>query len=494
VALRTISRRFPDYGWSWPSGKLDQLLKAALLQDEEVALNLASSYLDENDVDLAPAREHRLLAAIAERFGNRLSTHQAYIRLAGMQKFLWTKSRLAMHEALPALRLMAGDGRDVMLFKGAGRIAVDPAAQRGRVAHDIDVLVRPEDLEKAFEILRENGWAASTGASPHYVKSILPALQSLNFFKGSFGDIDLHQAAYNVSQRSAEDDITLWERAVAARFCGVDVLAPSPADRVALAVAHGGLDAHAHSDWLVDSAVAISGGEVDWNTFLGIVEKRRIAVPAAIALSYLRLEIGVSVPDDVLGEVVALADRAGPSLWSSLLQAKPRTDFGVLSWASRGLAKQMRLKKKRAERQVRLPDVVWSGNRVWNAPSTDSARPALSEKIVLPEASAGKTLRVALLVKIGIPPVRRRIEMEINSEKRHIARLRYRTLRQAEGARLLRFEGTIEPEPGETQVILEARPSRQFREWRDEASVAAYGALPFQLISAKISVEAAKRP
>ena len=122
--LRPISRRFPDYGWSWPAGKLDQLLKAALLQDESAALKFASVYLDENDINIASSREHRLLAAIADRFGSKLSAHSAYVRLAGMQKLQWTRSRLAIHEAAPALRLMAGSGRNIVLFKGAGRIAV----------------------------------------------------------------------------------------------------------------------------------------------------------------------------------------------------------------------------------------------------------------------------------------------------------------------------------------------------------------------------------
>ena len=134
-----------------------------------------------------------------------------------------------------------------------------------------------------------------------------------------------------------------------------------------------------------------------------------------------------------------------------------------------------------------MPDVVWSGSRVWSAPPAPPETFGLSEKISLPEGSEGKDLQIALLVKIGTPPVRRRIEMEINSGERHIARLRYRTFTQADGARLLRFNGTIRPKPGETFVTLEARPSRHFRDWRDQATVATYGALPFQLLSADIS-------
>ncbi|NUS22566.1 MAG: hypothetical protein HOQ25_22720, partial [Mesorhizobium sp.] len=36
-------------------------------------------------------------------------------------------------------------------------------------------------------------------------------------------------------------------------------------------------------------------------------------------------------------------------------------------------------------------------------------------------------------------------------------------------------------------LVLEARPSRQFRVWDNEQAVATYGALPFQIVSAKFS-------
>ncbi|RUV53265.1 hypothetical protein EOB77_02765, partial [Mesorhizobium sp. M7A.F.Ca.MR.228.00.0.0] len=69
--VRRIGRRFPDYGWSWPTGQLDLLLKAALLSDEDAAVACAARWLDENDIDLVSFREHRLLAAISDRFGRK---------------------------------------------------------------------------------------------------------------------------------------------------------------------------------------------------------------------------------------------------------------------------------------------------------------------------------------------------------------------------------------------------------------------------------------
>ena len=354
-ALRRIRRRFPDYGWSWPTGGLDQLLKAALLPDEEAAASHAARWLDENDIDHVAFREHRLLAAISDRFGRKLAAHPAYPRLVGLQKMLWTKSRLAAREAEPALQAMIDAGCAVMLIKGASRIAVNASAQRGRVAHDIDILVRPQDMIAAFDVLCDRDWQIATGVSPQYLRTRLASLRSMNFFKGSFGDIDLHQQAYDGSQQSAEDDLAIWQRALSAEFNGVGVLVPSPADRMALAIGHGGLDAHTHSDWLVDCAVAIESGGVDWGVFADIVARRGLAVAAAVALSYLHLETGIAVPEAELAKTVELADRAGLSRWSSVLQAKPRTDFGGLVWLSRGFAKQLRLKRKKGRCNSRRP-------------------------------------------------------------------------------------------------------------------------------------------
>ncbi|MER8806735.1 nucleotidyltransferase family protein [Mesorhizobium australicum] len=490
AGIRRISRRFPDYGWSWPTGGLDQLLKAALLADEHAAAGCALQWLSANDIDLVSFREHRLLAAICDRFGRKLAGHSAYPRLIGLQKMLWTKSRMAMREAEPALQAMTDSGCLVMLIKGASRIALNASAQRGRVAHDIDILVRPQDISAAFGVLRDRDWQIATGVSPQYLRTRLASLRSMNFFKGSYGDIDLHQLAYDGSQQSDEDDQAIWQRAAAAEFSGVGVLVPSPADRIALAIAHGGLDAHTHSDWLVDCAVAIRAGGVDWDVFLDVVARRGLAVAAAVALSYLALDVGVTVPDRVLARVLVMADRTGLARWSALLQAKPRTDFGRLTWLSRGFAKQLRLRRKSGRLRQEPPARAWRG-RAWRGrqaprePLEGQSPPAFSQTIPCP-ATAGEMM-LDITIRISVPPVRRRVEMEINVGDDHVARLRAMAISRSGGERVLRFRGKVTFDGRQHALTLEARPSRQFRQWDDQATVAAYGALPFHLVSAIFS-------
>jgi len=219
--------------------------------------------------------------------------------------------------------------------------------------------------------------------------------------------------------------------------------------------------------------------------FADIVARRGLAVAAAVALSYLTLETGIAVPPGELARTVATADRAGFSRWSLVLQAKPRTDFGGLVWLSRGFAKQLRLKRKKGRVQQPTPAAVWRGRPTLRKSRATPAPFALSQTLPSPDRTGEMMLDVT--VRIVVPPVRRRIEMEINAGGGHVARLRSMVISRAGGGRVLRFRGKVTVDDARRPLVLEARPSRQFRAWDNEAEVAAYGALPFQLLSARFS-------
>jgi hypothetical protein len=152
-------------------------------------------------------------------------------------------------------------------------------------------------------------------------------------------------------------------------------------------------------------------------------------------------------------------------------------------WLSRGLAKQLRLKRGRGRLQQLAPEVVWRGKPVMGKIKVAPTPFVLSQTIPYPDTAGDMMLGVT--VRIAVPPVRRRIEMEINASGRHVARLRSVAISRSGKERVLHFRGKVTPD-GARQAF-EARPSRQFRQWDNEATVATYGALPFQLLSATFS-------
>lgn len=478
----TVGTRFPDLGWAWPSGDLDLLLRAVAASDEDAAFAAARTWLSGHDIDAAGFREHRLLAALSERFGKRLAAFPAQPRLAGLQRMLWTRSRLAMREAEPVLAALAASGVPVMLMKGAARVAIEPGAERSRISHDIDLLVPPSSMDAAFDCLVAGGWEPATGVSTHFLRGRLGTVRALNFLRGDHGDVDLHQAAYHPVHANAGDDAALWQRAVDARFAGAAVRVPSTADRLALAIAHGSLDAHAHSDWLVDCHAAARRDDVDWSTFLSVVDARGLAVSAAIALSYLASAIGSPVPPAVVDRLVAKA-RGRPLVerLSVLLQARPRREDDRFLPLARGLAKLRRMRA--GPKPQGVPDDLLRGRASAAARSGASdAVPRLRAELPGAPVLSGRR-RIRLVLDCHVPATRRRIEFELRSPGGHIARLRYRKIDRRAGTRRVIFEGDVTCRD-DGPWVLEARPARYLRRGASPEDVALYGAVPFSIVEA----------
>ncbi len=460
--------------WTWPRGQLDLLLRAVLAPDPERALAAARSWLDRNDIDAASFREHRLLAGLAQRFGAEIAAHPAYPRLAGLARHLWARSQIAQREAAAALRALS-EAMPVMAIKGASRVAVDPQSSRGRISHDIDILVRRPDMARALDMLLGMGWRYMEGESRQRLEAVAPSMRAINLGHGALGNIDLHQEAYHPLNAAPADDDALWRRAQAATFLGATLSVPSPSDRAALAIGHGALDAHAHSDWLVDCAVAQSQPDFDWRVFAETIALRRLEASAAIALGYLDGAIGIAAPDGLLSALDKAVARRPLQRLAISLQAAPRDNLSKAGNLMRGVAKLWR-KRQRAQNHPEAPPPPPSIRaRRRRAVGDGQSDPMLSAAL----KTGGACLTVRL--RVAYPPVARRAVFEVNAADRHVARLVMRNwsphARVVEG----RFAIPIPASLRGKGLVIEARPSKLVRESANPAFKDANGALPFTL-------------
>ncbi|QKQ25860.1 nucleotidyltransferase family protein [Candidatus Reidiella endopervernicosa] len=474
--------------WAWPQGDHDQLLFCAVSPDRDVALEQFSRWLSRNNIDDLTFREHRLLAAIAERFGKSLAHHSEYPRLAGLQRMLWTKSRMAINESLPMLRRLVEVGIDVMLIKGAARIALNESDQKARVAHDIDILIRYEDFQRAIELLVENGWRYDSGETLLSLKSRLSAIRGINLFKGRLGDIDLHQAAFKLNEPLRDGTQGLWGRAEKANFFGLELFVPSVEDRMVLAISHGGVDGHSHSDWLVDCALAASDEAFNWQRFVEIVVEQQIVVPSRIALGYLQQRLGVVIPDFVI-DALEKADRQSLSgRWTELVLAKPMTDVSLPGWVLLPLIKILRIRYERRGRRSESQVVKVLRGRVQRKGGVNpEGEPALRSCIETEHVEAAGAYLCKIEMTVSLPAVNRRLEFELNSETRHIARLRARTVSRAPGIAIISFEGELGLLSEDVVLWVESRPVSQSRTKTKGLQQEKYEALPFVLNSAQLT-------
>lgn len=469
---------------AFPTGWHDRLVKAAVHADDACALAHVDAWLGAIDIDTASPRDHRLLVEVAARFGPRLAAHAAYPRLVGLRRMLWTRGLVALRKARPALATMAEAGVEMLLFKGGARLADAGHARGERIAHDIDIAVRPEEMAGAFDILAGHGWMAAQGVSHHYVREHLASMRGVRMFRTHFGDIHLHARPFRPGQGEGTDDDALRERSRRALLDGVGVWLAAPEDGLALSVAHGGLDAHADSDWLVDAAGVVARHAVDWGRFEAIVEARSLQAPALIALSYLSGEACLPIPPLVLA-AIARAARARPlGYLAGFAQARPHYRATIASNAIRGVARL--LHKREARRQSQRASDRWLDARRTATGDSDGGLPAIEQHIAVPPRLRQGRAHFHAVLQIAVPPVRRRIEFEVNGAVRHICRIRYRKWRKGDRLLTLAIDGPIDISD-EVTLKLVSRPSRLLRHDSGPAQKARYDALPFRSIRLEIS-------
>ncbi len=474
--------------WAFPRDAHEQLLIAAIGSDRESSCAAAYQWLTENDLETASSRDQRLLLAIVGRLNSELSHHRAYRRLVGMQKLLWSRSLLSLQEAKRPLQQIALAGHPILLIKGAARLSSHAAASKLRVGWDVDFVVRREGLYPAFDTLIANDWQASPGTSPQYLRQNLESIRSLNFYKGNFGDIDLHSQPFHPGQGGPEDDQALWNRSVDTMLGETPVLVPCAEDRIALAIGHSGLDGHSHSDWLVDCASILEREPVNWNLLAEIISSRGLQIPAAVVFHYFQGRLGINVPSAfLLG--LSLRPYSQPiKTLSGLVQVRPKDRFRIWGQVVRLLVKSYRKRSSAKHLSPAVKESVFKSTKHKSEKNHLNSDFVKSFAIPLPSPLVvEQPLEINLVLDIKPFHGRRRVEFEINSPTSHGCRIRYRRWFRRYGAVRLQARGTLAVTDLSMPLTLASRPNRQLRPYATDEERRNFGSLGFRVVSCKVN-------
>lgn len=465
-----------------PAPSVDNLLRAIALSDRDRAAAAWRAFEANADFDNLTWGEFRLIGLAARRLTDLAPDSPMRPRISGIERSIWSRSQLVIGEASSGLRKLNDASLEMLIMKGAGRAASGDAVARGRIVNDIDIVVRPEDLERAFDVLVEDKWTPAASGSPLYHRSRLKAITGINLVRGEFGNIDLHRTPFH-APFDCDDDSPIWRRSAPGKLGYAAVRVPSPLDTIIIAIAHGSLDAHKSSDWLADVAASINEG-VDWDTFFEIASRRNLLAASTIALSYVRERLECPVPTGVLVQLETAARRSPLMLVSTVAQARPKTDRFGLFWLARALAKQSRL--LRVQRRDRRPNKVKLASFVHRSgKKTPAKQLALEQDLVLPgrgDTDAWKgTVDIEVLAEL--PPATRRVEFEINTKQRHLLRLRAIVRNRGHRRLSLRFRAKLEIPPGDTDPRLCAVPARSFNTDALQKDLDRYCPTPFAMLA-----------
>ena len=467
---------------AWPGSSIDHLLRAIALVDREKAAASWRTFEAEADFDNLTWGEFRLISLAAKRLADLAPSSPMRPRIAGIERSIWSRSQIVIGEAATGLRRLAAEPVEMLVMKGAGRAASRDPVARGRIVNDIDIVLHPVDLQRAYDILVEEGWTPAGSGSLIYNRSRLPHLTGMNMVRGEFGNIDIHRTPFHAPYDREGDDEAIWRRSVPGKLGYADVRIPSALDTIVIAIAHGSLDAHKSSDWIADIAASVDKG-VDWDLFLEIATRRRLRTAAAIALGYVRERLERPIPDEIIRGLERAAFGNPVKLVATVAEARPKSDRLGLFWLARAAAKQSRLfrvrRRTKPQGKIILPSFLHRP-RV----SANQGEFALEQELLLPnreddEAWSGM---IDLEIEIDLPPATRRLEFEINSGQRHLIRLRGLAKNKGRRRLPLRFRAKLDISPGDTALRLQAVPARSFNTNATNPDLIKYGPTPFRIV------------
>jgi Uncharacterised nucleotidyltransferase len=293
-------RRAGFTGDIWPDEIQELLLRAALLPDDAGGAAWAA-VRPRIDIDHLPGELHRLIPQLSKNLTTRGVDDPDLSRLKGVYQFTWYRNQLlfadgaALVGALEAARVLT------MLVRGAA-MAVGYYGDLGvRPMNDLDVLVRPAEIDHARGTAEAAGWLPVTGSEPFERREKAVALRN---DEGRI--VRLHwEPSRNVSPGLESEPV--WQRAREIRFHHTATRVPSAADHLVLACIDG---ARANSGsslrWVTDVITLLRAApDVDWDVVVSEARRHHVTPLVEEALRYLVEAFDADVPRDALRRLAA---------------------------------------------------------------------------------------------------------------------------------------------------------------------------------------------
>ena len=193
-------------------------------------------------------------------------------------------------------------GVRVMVLKGAALNATVYDQPDERLMDDLDLMVRPEDLDATFAVLESmGGLRGLCGVRADYFPRFY---YELDYTIGTIDPvkIDLHVRPFRPLRyaRTVPDD-AFWRDAEEFSFGRAKFLLPNPEDMLIHLATHAAVHACARPTWVCDLQrwVEACGHRLDWDRFIEKVRSWKLGLPVREALARAEEQYGSVVPDEV---------------------------------------------------------------------------------------------------------------------------------------------------------------------------------------------------
>jgi hypothetical protein len=287
----------------WPSEQQTQLLRAALLDDDQAgeAWNRLRRDLD---LDRLADGSYQLMPLIAARLPVIGPNDSLAARINGMRRHSWYRNQLALDRLASVLRTLQHVGIETMTVKGAAVATRYYSHLALRPLPELDVMVRARNASAALSALAAAGWAHGSRAPDIVLRRGAVRLEG----GGGQGcrlywQVPPELLLAGEPARSADD---FWDGAVTLRIGDVATRVLNPTDELLQVCTAGAtIDPGAHVQWAADAVMILrsAGKELDWARLVDQARRRRNALLLYDTLSYLSEVLDEPIPSRILAQL-----------------------------------------------------------------------------------------------------------------------------------------------------------------------------------------------
>jgi Uncharacterised nucleotidyltransferase len=285
-----------------PTTQQERLLKSAIWSGE-AATAIWKEWKQFAGSERPDTSSERLFPLVYRNLSAQLPQDRSLQNLRSFYQTTWYRNQMLFKNAEKILKAFSEARIPVLLLKGAPLTLLYYKSFGVRPMDDVDVLVRRENAQKAASLLLELGFIPkdyswlSALANPWFYDS-----RHAQNFVGQDCEIDLHWHVFPYTKK-AEDDALFWNAAEKIQFRNLELFAMHPADLLLHVCVHG---ANWYSTpilrWAADAAQIIKKCErnFDWSRMIAQAERYQVSLALHHALSYLRFNLELGIPEDVL--------------------------------------------------------------------------------------------------------------------------------------------------------------------------------------------------
>jgi hypothetical protein len=258
------------------------------------------------DLNALDPTSDRFLSLLFHRWGGRLPDRALQERAYLSHTETWRKNQRRFLGALAIARDLHQAGVECMFLKGLALTICHYNDAALRAMEDVDLLVRPRDVEPAVETLLRAGWLPEEGAGIAAILRGKRVHHAWQFNRGADESCDLHWHPVLRCYAPAVGEL-FWQGVRRADLLHQPVGVPCATDLLFHVCAHGlQWSWTPQIRWIPDALTILqSAPQIDWERLANLAAHAEMNVRLHQGLSYLRERFQAPVPLTALPRLAA---------------------------------------------------------------------------------------------------------------------------------------------------------------------------------------------